>query len=772
MHANSGKLLPLLAGLAISSSLSATTYTVNSIFDTGDNNPGDNICEATTGGIQCTLRAAIEEANAHAGNDTIVFSLGLIVINISGSPLPTIVDRLTIDGSTAPNYSSGQQSAANAPPSVYISGGGLAGTTADGFRIANGLSLSRIIAMGIIDFPDNGIEVSGTDSVVLDSNWIGIGRTGGIGGNGGSGIYLSNCDRCIVGQTINQIGPAYEGRGNLINNNSEDGIFVIIGDDNTIAGNYIGLDPFTDSDQGNNGHGIHLQGPNNKIGLALNGLLSRNYVTNNDGAGLFTVTGGNSIFTNYFYRNGNGGVVLNGSGNRLGFATPDQGNWVYQNTGHGVHIGSNFASTSNEVKRNRIFDNSFRGVQVSQGTGNDISNNEIFDNEDGIRTDAASTTIAFNNIGLMNLTGNSANGIVLNSATNTVSNNVLALAADDGIDVVSGSGNQINTNNIGVGAAGQDYGNGANGVRVRAAASNTSLSSNRIGFNSLDGVLLEGGGSTLCGNRIGLGANFESAGNGVEGVRILGGGNRVGGVAVGCAANDIGNNSSDGLEIAGAANIVRDNFIGARGTTNFGNGNGGVLLVSTASQNEIVGNSMKDNGTDAVRISADAGTRNRIQENVFGLNGTAAGDLPIDIKLDGPTVNDAGDPDSGANNVQNTPEFVTVVSSPGQVEITYRINSSIIASTYPITVDFYRGFKTLGGAKDVHGNFVFRDVYNVAPNSTKSVQFDPQSILGGFGTISAMATDAEGNSSEFNVPVSFDVRDLPEEIFADGFEDP
>ncbi len=759
----------------LSNSALATTYTVNSLLDTPDTNPGDNVCEASTGGIQCTLRAAIEEANAHAGNDTIVFSLGLIVINISGSALPTIVDRLIIDGSTAPNYLAGQASAADAPPSVYINGSALAGTTADGFRIANGFSLSKIVAMGIIGFPDNGIEVVGTDSVEMDSNWIGVARNGTIAANAGSGVYLNNCNRCVVGQTINPVGPALVGRGNVINNNLEDGVFVILGGENIIAGNAIGLDGFTDSDQGNGGHGIHLQGPNNFIGDTVNGLQAPNYVTNNNGSGLKSVTGGQRIYTNWFYRNGTNGVMLNGSGNRLGFATDAQRNRIFNNTGHGVVIGSDFASPTNEVKRNEIFENSQRGVQVTNGTGNEISNNHIFDNlDDGIRVDAASTIVSANNIGLFNgvLKGNGANGIVVNSSTNTISSNYLVNLADDGIDVVSGSGSEISGNKIGTGVAGQNYANSANGVRVRAAATSTLLSNNLIGHNLLDGVLLEGGGSKLCGNKIGLGQNYEAAGNIVEGVRILGGGNRVGGNDVSCAANDIGNNGSDGVQIESAANIIRDNYIGSRGTTDFGNGNGGVLLASGASQNEIIGNNFGDNGTDAVRVSNTAGTRNRIQENVYNLNGLSAGDLAIDINLDGVTPNDAGDPDTGANNVQNTPELLVVLMSPNLLEITYRMSSTTINSTYPITVDFYRGFKTNPGPKDVEGNFVYRDVYNLAPNSQKVVSFNPMSILGGYGTIMAQATDAEGNSSEFSFPVPFDVRELPETIFANGFEDP
>ncbi|HEX3123710.1 MAG TPA: choice-of-anchor Q domain-containing protein [Rhodanobacteraceae bacterium] len=48
------------------------TFTVNSTDDALDFNPGNGICETVAGNGACTLRAAIIEANAHAGADTII----------------------------------------------------------------------------------------------------------------------------------------------------------------------------------------------------------------------------------------------------------------------------------------------------------------------------------------------------------------------------------------------------------------------------------------------------------------------------------------------------------------------------------------------------------------------------------------------------------------------------------------------------------------------------------------------------------------------------
>ncbi len=57
----------------------ATTFTVNSEADVPDDNTGDGVCHAEMGiPGTCTLRAAIQEANAHAGPDTISLSAGQV----------------------------------------------------------------------------------------------------------------------------------------------------------------------------------------------------------------------------------------------------------------------------------------------------------------------------------------------------------------------------------------------------------------------------------------------------------------------------------------------------------------------------------------------------------------------------------------------------------------------------------------------------------------------------------------------------------------------
>ena len=78
------------------------TFTVNSTADTPDATPGDGICGPSAG--PCTLRAAIEEANANAGVDTINFNIpGGVQTIAPATALPAISETVTIDGTTQPN---------------------------------------------------------------------------------------------------------------------------------------------------------------------------------------------------------------------------------------------------------------------------------------------------------------------------------------------------------------------------------------------------------------------------------------------------------------------------------------------------------------------------------------------------------------------------------------------------------------------------------------------------------------------------------------------
>jgi CSLREA domain-containing protein len=79
----------------------AATFVVNTLNDLPDVSPGNGICETDVSG-QCSLRAAIMEANALAGPDTVEFGSLTGVIGLDGAALPMISDDLVIDGPANP----------------------------------------------------------------------------------------------------------------------------------------------------------------------------------------------------------------------------------------------------------------------------------------------------------------------------------------------------------------------------------------------------------------------------------------------------------------------------------------------------------------------------------------------------------------------------------------------------------------------------------------------------------------------------------------------
>ncbi len=80
----------------------AGPFTVNSVIDAVDVNPGDGVCETASGA--CTLRAAVHEANVLPGEDTIIVPAGLYTLTMVESYETLyggglfITDTLTIDG--------------------------------------------------------------------------------------------------------------------------------------------------------------------------------------------------------------------------------------------------------------------------------------------------------------------------------------------------------------------------------------------------------------------------------------------------------------------------------------------------------------------------------------------------------------------------------------------------------------------------------------------------------------------------------------------------
>jgi hypothetical protein len=94
-----------------------------------DATPGDNVC--ATAGAVCTLRAAMQEANAHSGADDIRFTVAGTFTPLTS--LPLLSERVTIDATTAPGY--------GGSPVIIIDG---AGAVPDGIVFSAGSNASLL----------------------------------------------------------------------------------------------------------------------------------------------------------------------------------------------------------------------------------------------------------------------------------------------------------------------------------------------------------------------------------------------------------------------------------------------------------------------------------------------------------------------------------------------------------------------------------------------------------------------------------------------------
>jgi CSLREA domain-containing protein len=175
-------LLWLLAGPA-----GAATFVVNSTGDAGDNSAGDGVCNDGSG--NCTLRAAIEEANALAGADVINFSItgGGPHTFTPASAYPTITGQVTIDGTTEPDYVS--------TPVVELNG--TSAGAASGLSITAGSSTVKGLAIN--RFSASGIVIGTNGSNIVEGCFIGTDVNGTADlGNTQYGVYINKLFRQVA----------------------------------------------------------------------------------------------------------------------------------------------------------------------------------------------------------------------------------------------------------------------------------------------------------------------------------------------------------------------------------------------------------------------------------------------------------------------------------------------------------------------------------------------------------------------------------------------
>jgi CSLREA domain-containing protein len=582
------------------------TFTVSSIADTDD-----GACTVGPGG--CTLREALNAANATPGADAINFMIGTgtPTITLSGV-LPPIAESVTINGNTG------------GATRIELNGNNVAD---NGLRIIGGSSAVRSLVINRCT--SHGIRLETNGGNIVEDSFIGTDQTGSTSlGNKGSGVLISDSPGNTIGGTTSSQRNVISG-----NDGSPSHGVQITGPAatmNVVAGNYIGTNTTGAVNLGNLRNGVIIDGaPNNTIGGTAPG--AGNIISGNGRHGVeITKNGsmGNVVQDNFIGTDAGGATALgnsfsgvlvgnSASGNTVGGSAPGAGNVISGNAESGVLIQN---SGTNQVQGNII------GLNAA---GMAVLPNSF----DGVRIGGSAT-------------GNTVGGATA-GARNVISGNT-----QNGVGISGSGSNQVQGNYIGTDITGVlDRGNTLDGVFINQAPSNTIGGTtfgagNIISGNDGHGVELTGGGATMNliqGNFIGTDVlGFADLGNSLDGVFIASPNNTVGGttsIPGTPPANVISGNDTNGVEIAGSAatgNLVQGNFIGldSSGVTPFSNTLDGVLIVdasnntiggtTTGARNVISGNGARGVGID--RLSGPA-TGNLVQGNFIGTDAGGAADV-------------------------------------------------------------------------------------------------------------------------------------------------
>ena len=473
---------------------------------------------------------------------------------------------------------------------------------------------------------DEGIGIAGTSATgnQVQGNYIGLNASA-------SAALPNNLGIALFNTTGNTIGGIKSQARNIISGNTASGV-IIQGSTtsfNTIAGNYIGLDPSgTVTSLGNGQNGVYISGaPQNTIGGTDPGAL--NVISANTKSGVY-IDGNNAklnqVLGNY--------IGTDPTGSATGFGNTENGmiiNNAPQNKIGGTASGA----------RNIISGNKKSGIEISQSGA---IQNQVLGNYIG--TDAAgASALANTHFGVRIV--NAPNNII--GGTSAAARNVISGNKESGIQIYQNSAtkNQVQGNYIGTNAAGDKaVANDRCGIHILEAPGNTiggttAGAKNIISGNDDEGIGIAGASATgnrIQGNYIGLDRSGQSKLANERGVAVYNASSTVIGGAAAGAANAIAGNTQNGVRIDGSlaySNKVQGNFIGTNlsgNTSGLGNGKSGVSITGGAHDNSIGGTSagalnvLSGNAEHGVNIVA-ASWSNKVKGNLIGtdINGLVGG---------------------------------------------------------------------------------------------------------------------------------------------------
>ncbi len=516
-----------------------STFTVNQFTDSNDRDLTDSLCDVSTApGIQCTLRAAIQEANdtpnTVEGSDLIRFGIGgaIRVKTLSvgkpplgsptgNGPLPPITDPVTIDGYTQ-GEATPTDTSDDATENTLAQGNDavllieLDGTHAGGGADALVISAPNSVVRGLVinRFSGEGVVItgSGTTGVEVSGNFIGTDAAGAqdLGtAFTGNGVQISS--------PTNTVGGTEPADRNLISGNAA-GVEITSEDatGNSVLGNYIGTDKDGAAALGNLQDGVRINPgvSQTQVGGTASG--AGNVISGNSGSGLAIYGSDTQVEGNLIGTNAAGTAAL---GNNYG---------VYMDSNVGTVIGGTASGAGNVISGNRN-----DGIEIedssSVGGANRVEGNFIGTSKNGTgnlgnardgvsitstpRTTvggtvaAAANTIAFNGENGVRVSFGDATG-------NRILRNSIFSNVGLGIDLIGPGENSFDTNlpTANDGGTADDADTGPNGLQNKPILTSAVTSG---GATTIGGVLDTKPNTTYT-------VEFFSQGGGNEGKKFIG----------------------------------------------------------------------------------------------------------------------------------------------------------------------------------------------------------------------------------------------------------
>ncbi len=711
--------------------------TVNSASDEGDADLNDRKCETGTPG-ECTLRAALQNANLTRRLSYIVFDIpgggsGGPVIQLQ-SPLPPVTGDAILNGSTQPG--SGM---------VNLDGSLLVDTSVSGL-LMSGFN-PRVRGFGVGNFPGNGITIGPSPgffdedySAIIEDCRIGVAPDGESDwGNAGYGILSINSDNDVTIGDGSSFGfdPSSNGlpHGNVIANNGKAGVFT--DDVISIRGNEI---------YNNGGMGIDIapEGPNINVAGQRNNYPQIDSVRVSGGRATAYGIIGRGVFQspNFFGWTRIIELYINFECDPSGFG---EGRflWVTDSLNFDPDGFARFAIEFTEPIVDRWFvsatmsDNS-RTSEFSPCAAPPIVVNSVADIGDLSPDDSVCWTGNFLPGGGPECTFRAA----LETANILAGPDEISFDIDvagipvikpltalpditEGVKIIGATQPSAGTVELDGSSIPFDFTQPiVNGLTLKSSGSEISgLYINKFPGN---GIVIDSGSiNFIHSNTIGTGSQgLIDKGNALSGILITGN----------SRLNEIGGKNSNGA--------MKTNFIAFNGVAG--------IFIEDGTFTNIIENSIFSNSDAGIFIAN--GDRNTILGNSIVDNGG----LGIDLAPLGVTVSDSLDLDTGPNGLVNSPFITRIIvdTNSAGVEISTTVRGIVDAApSASYVIEF---FENLDCDESTYGegmifqkslsSVVITDATGFGQFSVTSTEF----IYDFDRTLTATATDGDGNTSEFS----------------------